>query len=329
MTTIEMFEVAPQLEDVTVIGSMGGELKLPFSQLLHYKERITRPRRIREVVASPLLQSLTFLDLVSSVIFPTVTLHCLLKLHVRFQHREHLDCFTNITVPAIEEIKAVAYFGDLIQSLTVLLARCGPLCPLKTLWIRTNALEHGLLTPLLELTPFLINLDTTIPFDSRSDILSLAGLEVNPPLAPLLETCKFFCEVVVTEEVSCALNTLALARCVVSEDYAEPALRHPGEVRRLKTLCVYSDRLVLTTRQQAVLDCWPPGDNGFSGELRNLREQLHDELPELNWPRGRRSKMFRRKGDERVGNILDRINNIEVTDPTDIYVRSLLLFRKF
>jgi hypothetical protein len=171
-------------------------------------------------------------------------------------------------------------------------------------------------------------LDTSIPV-SRLDIVNLVGGEGHKPIAPLLETCKFFCDGCITGEMSLAINALASARCDISEDYADPTLLLSGEVRRLKTLCIYSSDRFLICRQQAVLDGWPRADSGVSTELRDLKEQLHSELPELDWPRGRRSKSLDEKWDERVSHILNRIANLKIRDPEDIYVRSFLLFRKF
>lgn len=323
MPAIEMFEDAPQLQAVYVSGSIPGDLKLPFSQLRHYKERFIWPQRIQAVVASPLLRTLSILELTDDVIFPIVTMPCLLKLHVKFQYRADTDCFANLTTPAIEEIKAVSYRGNLIPSLTSLLSRCEPHCPLKTLSIRTDVGERGALTPLLELTPCLVSLDTSMPA-SQLDIRNLAGIERHKPLAPLLETCKFFCDTIVSGDMSLDLINLALARCDASEDYVDVTLLHSGEVSRLTTLCLYFDGSPWTYAQQAELDEWPLTDTEISVELRELKDQLHSELPELSLRR--RSRRFDRKWDERVDEILDKIENLNVRDPVDVYVRSVFLF---
>ncbi|KIM45627.1 hypothetical protein M413DRAFT_442284 [Hebeloma cylindrosporum] len=327
MPAIEMFEVAPQLQAVYVSGSIPGDLKLPFSQLRHYKERFIWPQRIHAVVASPMLRTLSILELTDDVTFPVVTMPCLLKLHVKFQYRAETDCFANLTIPAIEEIKAVSYRGNLIPSLTSLLSRCEPHCPLKHLSIRTDVGERGVLTPLLELTPCLVSLDTSMPA-SRLDIRNLAGIERHKPLAPLLETCKFFCDTVVAGEMSLDLINLAFARCDIAEEYAaaDMTLLHSGEVRRLTTLCLYFDGSPWTYAQQAELDDWPMVDTDVSGELRELKEELHNELPELSLRR--RSRRFDRKWDERVDRILNRIENLGVGDPVDVYISSLHLSLK-
>ena len=322
MPAIEMFEDAPQLQAVYVSGTIPGELKLPFSQLRHYKERFIWPQRIQAVVASPLLRTLSILELTDDVVFPIVTMPCLLKLHVKFQYRAETDCFANLTIPAIEEIKAVSYRGNLIPSLTSLLSRCEPYCPLKTLSIRTDVGESGVLTPLLELTPYLASLDTSMPA-SQLDIRNLAGIERHKPLAPLLETCKFFCETIVAGEMRLDLINLALARCDASEDHADVSLLHSGEVSRLQMLCLYFEGPPWTYAQQAELDDWPLTDTDVSVELRELKEQLHVELPELRLRR--RSKRFR-KWDERLDKILSKIENLNVKDPVDIYVRFLFFF---
>jgi hypothetical protein len=133
---------------------------------------------------------------------------------------------------------------------------------------------------------------------------------------------------IVTGEISLAINALAFTRCDVSEGF-DPALPLSGEVRRLKALCIYSAPLGFACRQQAVLDGWPLADSGVSVELRNLKEKLHDELPDLNFRlREMRSESFQRKWDDRVGNILDRIGSLSIGDPAEIYVGFSLLFRK-
>jgi hypothetical protein len=322
MPAIEMFEDAPQLQAVYVSGLIPGDLKLPFSQLQHFKERFIWPQRIQAVVASPLLRTLSMLELTDDVVFPIVTMPCLLKLHVKFQYRADTDCFANLTIPAIEEIKAVSYRGNLIPSLTSLLSRCKPHCPLKTLSIRTDVGERGALTPLLELTPCLVSLDTPMPV-SQLDIRNLAGIERHKPLAPLLETCKFFCDIIVAGEMSLDLINFARARCDASEDSADVALLQSGEVSRLTKLCLYFDGSPWTFAQQGELDNWPLTDTDLSAELRELKEQLHLELPELSLRR--RSRRFDRKWDERVDRILDSIENLNVRDPVDVYVRSVLV----
>jgi hypothetical protein len=304
-TTIDLFEVAPQLEAVYLTWSNYKGVNLPLSQLL----------------------SLAFSDGGIPVTFPVVTMHCLVKLHVRLSQGS-LNCFSNLTIPAIEEIKAVACRGNLIQSLTSLLARFEPHCPLKNLCIETDSIEPGSLTALLELTPCLLNLHTSIPVESQTDILNLAGVEGRKPLAPSLETCVFRIPGIVTGEISLAINALAFTRCDVSEGF-DPTLPLSGEVRRLKALCIYSAPLGFACRQQAVLDGWPLADSGVSVELRNLKEKLHDELPDLNFRlREMRSESFQRKWDDRVGNILDRIGSLSIGDPAEIYVGFSLLFRK-
>ena len=186
MPPIELSEIAPQVQSVYVTGSIQ-DMKLPFSQLLHYKERDPWPQRIHELTASTLLQTLSFLEMSEYVTFPIVTLPCLLKLHVNFRHWAETDCFANLTISAIEEIKAVADSGNLIANLTSLLARCEPRCLLQTLCIRTGSGDNGVLTSLLKLTPCLVSLDTSLP--SPLDIRNLAGIERRIPLVPLLETC--------------------------------------------------------------------------------------------------------------------------------------------
>jgi hypothetical protein len=113
-------------------------------------------------------------------------------------------------------------------------------------------------------------------------------------------------------------------RCDIPDGYADATLLHAGEVRKLKILCLcFPARWIHD--QQAALHDGLLKNTDVSVELRNLKEELHVELPELSFRHLGRSRRFDRKWDERVGKILDKIENFKVEDPDDIYVRFLTI----
>ncbi|KAF8965551.1 hypothetical protein BDZ97DRAFT_1811241 [Flammula alnicola] len=306
--TLDMFEVAPQLRAVYMSGHLP-DLKLPFSQLVHYKERMVTTNRINQVAASSLLESLTILELSDDTIFPDVTIPHLVKLQVKFHYRSRTDCFDHLTLPAIEEIKIVSWGGNLIASLISMLSRSDTPCPLKTLSVRTESIEPDNLTTLLKLTPALVSLDTTIPF-FHADIANLATREGHQPLVPMLETCKFYLEDVATRQTTQALNDLAASRCELANDSAATEMLLPGELRPLKSLSVYFDGSPWSHLQQAEFENW------------NATTTIM-EIPEIVTARPARTKAFNRKWMERVGAILDSIEDFPLEDPNDVYVAGI------
>ena len=140
---------------------------------------------------------------------------------------------------------------------------------------------------------------------------NLAGIERHIPSTPLLETCKFYGESTVVSEMNSDFTELASARCDIPNDLVDVTLLHAGEVRKLKTLCI---------------DFLPSGSMiDVSVELKNLKEELHRELPEVDFRHVGRSREFDRKWDERVGKILGKIENLKVEDFAGIYVRFLVI----
>lgn len=327
---LDTFEVAPQLQTVSVSGPFAGEVKLPFAQLVHYKERRIMSNLITQVVSSALLESLTVLELSDQIEFPTVTLPHLTKLQVKFQHESIGNSLENLTIPAIEEIRAVAPVGNLIARLTSLVSRSDTPCRLKQLCVRTEFIEPGDLTSLLKLTPELVDLDTTITnMNNFVDIASLAYKEGSAPLVPRLETCKFYIEESVSTETAQALNELAAFRCELENDGNDDGLL-PGEIRPLKHLSVYFDATASpwSHRQQADLEGWSTKATAL--HLDVAKTQLMFAIPDLiNGGLGKsglRDKPLSKKVLERVDLILNIIEEIEVDDPVHIYVRSLLIF---
>jgi hypothetical protein len=117
---------------------------------------------------------------------------------------------------------------------------------------------------------------------SRLDIRNLAGIERCIPLIPLLETCKFYCESTVVGEMNSDLAELASARCDIPDDHLDVTLLRAGEVRKLKTLCLYFLAQWIDD-QQVELDDRPLAGTDISVELKNLKEELHRKLPEVDF----------------------------------------------
>lgn len=326
---LDTFEVAPQLQRVSVSGPFAGDVKLPFSQLVHYKERRISSNLMNQVLSSSLLQSLTILELSDHTDFPSVTLPHLIKLQIKFQHEAMGNAFDKLTIPAIEDIKAVSSAGNLIARLTSLIGRSRSPCRLKTLSIRTGFIEPGDLSTLLKLTPELRDLDTTITRTNNFiDIASLAYRGRSPPLVPLLETCKFYVENSISTETSQALNELAALRCEweIEGDTTTDLTLVPGEIRPLKNLCIYFDAPVQGQRQQAELEGW--SSSLASMQMGVFKAQLIIEIPDLAQgglsKHGAREKPLSKKGLERVSTLLKEIDSTALEDPVTIYVRIII-----
>lgn len=327
---LDTFEIAPQLETVSVSGPFVGEVKLPFSQLVHYKERRIASNLMNQVISSALLESLTILELSDQIVFPAVTLPHLVKLQVKFQHESIGNSLDNLTLPAIEEIRAVAPVGNLIARLATLISRSNTPCRLKTLCIRTEFIEPGDLTSLLKLTPDLVDLDTTITKSNNFvDITSLGYKDSSTPLVPRLESCRFYIEEAVSAETSQALNELATFRCELESQETEGAVSYKGEIQPLKNLSVYFDATTppWSDRQQAELEGWCTSIT--STQLAVAKTQLIFAIPDLiNGGLGKltsRDKSLSKKVIDRVDSTLALIDKIQIDDPAHIYVRCVVL----
>ncbi|KAF8196559.1 hypothetical protein BJ912DRAFT_955651 [Pholiota molesta] len=310
---LDTFEVAPQLQKVSVSGPFAGEVKLPFSQLVHYKERRISSNLMNQVLSSSLLQSLTVLELSDQADFPSVTLPHLIKLQIKFQHEAMGNAFDKFTLPAIEDIKAVSAVGNLIARLTTLIGRSRSPCPLKTLSVRTGFIEPGDLSSLLRLTPELRSLDTTITRTNNFiDIASLAYRGRSPPLVPYWRR---------------ALNELAALRCEleIEGDTTTDVTLVPGEIRPLKHLCIYFDAAVQLQRQQAELEGW--SSSAVSMQMGVFKAQLIIEIPNLAQggvaKLGAREKPLSKKGLERVSTLLKDIDSTVIEDPVNIYAAGI------
>ncbi|KAF9478382.1 hypothetical protein BDN70DRAFT_48718 [Pholiota conissans] len=294
-------------------------------------ERRVSSNLMNQVLLSPILQSLTILELSDLPNFPAVTIPHLVKLQIKFQHQSIGSSFDKLTLPSIEDIRVVSIVGNLIARLTTMISRSNTPCQLKSLSVRTGFVEPGDLWTLLKLTPQLRNLDTTITRSNNFiDIASLAYKGGSVPLVPLLETCKFYVEDAVSAETSQALNELAALRCELENDsegiIAPDLVPIAGEVRPLKNLYIYFDATGgMGPRQQAELEGWRSTPQ--ASQLSVFKTQLVIEVPNLvqGGPAqvGVRVKPLSKKALERVSSILDEINAQEFDDPVHIYASGI------
>jgi len=315
--SLDIFQIAPKLHTVSVSGILLSGVQLPFEQLVHYKERVVWGDRLSKVVMSPLLETLTALEISDDVVFPSITIPLLKKLQVKFYYRAQRTCFDNVILPSIEEIRIVSHRGNLIPSLTLMLSKSGSPCPLKSLFIRSEFVGHYELTNLLALTPLLTHLDITLP-SSNADIYNLADGHQNRALAPMLEICHFYLEDVVGADVSAAMNRLASRRCELVTDEENGDLVLPGEMRPIKELSIYFDSSEWAHMQQASLESW--SDSPTASTLRTARMRLHEKMPELDYGRPGRQKVFDLRWHDKVPQLLAHVENVNVTDVNDIYV---------
>jgi hypothetical protein len=325
LPTIDMFEGAPELRQVDVGGPFLADLSLPFSQLAHYKDKMRMRNSITRVVTSAnSLEALTILELCetsSTPPIPAVTLPYLRKLQVKFCCTRP-DFLNNLRIPAIEEIQMVSYHdrGGLLSSLISIVSNSPEPCPLKVLRFRTHAVQEGQLPDLLQLTPQLTNLNMPLPYESDLDALT------DLPIALQLESCEFFINDVAflshDSRRASALNRFASSRCeTLGPDEGNDGSRPV----RLNKLELHFDRSRWIPKQKVILEGWEDSSNGTdtvprSEYLRNLKHDLHEELPELEWCPHRPSAHYGKKRSGKVRDILNLIEGFDCLEAGEIFV---------
>ncbi|KAF8907899.1 hypothetical protein CPB84DRAFT_1744457 [Gymnopilus junonius] len=317
---LDLFEDAPKLEVVSVSGPSFADILLPFDQLVHYKERLIFGNRIERVVSSELLESLTVLELTDDAVFPTVTMPKLKKLQVKFQYRPQYNCFDNLSLPSVEDIRVVSYRGNLMVSLIKMLAKSGgeggEPCQLKTLSARSEFLGPGELRRVLLLTPELKSLDVTLPLYPR-DLLDLAEGYQGKVMVPKLETCAFHLEDFASgDEMANALNQLGTIRCSSAasgsiEDKDITLLANDNVDPTRMSLTLYCDGSDWIHSQQATLEGWIPSLS--SEKFNELREALEIKFPDLGFGRATGPRWVDVVGmwGEKVGKILAGVETLQ------------------
>ncbi|PPQ92965.1 hypothetical protein CVT25_000166 [Psilocybe cyanescens] len=314
---IDLFEVAPLLTTVYLVRPFsGGDVILPFSQLIDYRERLTFGNQLNPAISSPTLETLTMLELTDDIVFPSVTIPHLVKLQVGFEYRSQHNCFDNLTLPVIEDIRVVSYRGNLMPSLIIMLSKTSP-SSLKSFCVRFEFIDNNDLTNLLVLTPHLVTLHITLP-SSHSDILNLASGYHNQPLVPLLETCEFYAENLIGADLTNALNLLASSRCEPGGNLDNVNLL-PGEARPLKTLSIHFDGPEWAHMQHGQLENWSAATT-TSEALEYLKCHLHAKLPDLPYGYCDQPKKLGIGWNNKLGQILAGIESVKVDDVRDIYM---------
>ena len=318
----DMFEDAPKLREVSLDGPFPGEVRLPFSQLTRYKERV-RGRGMADFTIS-LAASLTTLEisrLSDSPDIPETTLPLLVTLKVQFDDIISQGFLENVTLPAIQEILIAGFEGHLITVLTAMISRSHTPCMLKKFAFRTSELDSGELTTLLRLTPHLVDLN--LPLPPPEDLSNLIIGRNSRPLVPLLQMLTFEAEGVRRAETSRALNALANSRCYKNTSLLTSVV--PGDVppddhRILKELRILFKSSRTCHCELRFLEDWVQSEE--SKQLEAWKESLLQEVPELEGRPAPRKRKFDLKWCERVFDIFSNIEKYQIKNVNAIYVRN-------
>ncbi|KAF9050484.1 hypothetical protein BJ165DRAFT_1458329 [Panaeolus papilionaceus] len=344
-TPLDMFSVAPKLSNVHVSGVLRGEVALPLSQLVHYKERSLAMHDnllLSQVVTSATsLATLVALELDEDVRIPSGSvLPALRHLCIKFQYRSTLHFFDSITLPAVEKIQIVAYSGSLIPPLTRMISRSlspRSTCPLKSLHARSAFLERGEVRNLLALTPNIEELDIPIPPVEDINDLAELGSGGEFKLAPSLKICRFFLDDITDDETCRAVGLFSARRCeiqdlevdiVTSPSSPSPTSiisplspwedlgLYPETKGPLKSLQLYFECPGMSNKQQKLLQGWR--DSEMSRTLEDFRQALFNYIPELEFHSSPKSRSLDFQWSERVRKLLLKIKEQEIPDVCDI-----------
>ena len=219
---LNMFQKAPKLSQVRLIGIAPERIALPWKQLVHYKGRhdemgATIPLRSGTSLKTLELQSYCCDDLSEGQSSP-ILLRNLVGLRLCGIISSELTTFLleKLIVPAVEEI---AIFGDvfdgpvsIIPLLTSMISLSTNACVLQRLSLGESNYQQGELIALLHLTPRLVFLD--IKFPPVDDIVHLAFPDPANPIVPLLHTLIITDDQQYTYYTKAAvMNLLARERC--------------------------------------------------------------------------------------------------------------------
>ena len=317
----DMFEDAPRLREVSLDGPFPGEVRLPFSQLTRYKERV-RGRGMADFTIS-LAMSLTTLEisrLSESPDIPVTTLPLLVTLKVQFDDMISQGFLENMTLPAIQEILIAGFEGHLITVLIDMISRSPSPCMLKKFAFRTSELDSGELTALLRLTPHLVDLN--LPLPPPDDLSNLVIGQSSKPLVPLLQMLTFEAEAVRRAETNQALNALAVSRC--HHNASLTSVVPPSDYRTLEELRVLFKSSRTCHYELRFLENWIQSEE--SKQLEVWKETLLQEVPELEGRPAPRKRKFDLKWCERVFDIFSNIEKFQIKNVNAIYVRNIQLF---
>ena len=265
---IDIFETAPALRQVSVVGYSSVRVLLPWSQITHFEEQ--RDGRVGKLglFSSSSLHSLTNLDIrrcyrcgespLLSLYRPT-TLPNLRTLRVVIWNCDDKDVdlfLESLTIPAVEVMK-IRYMGSLIPRLVSMFSGFRGPSRLQKLAFRTILLQTGELSALLKLTPHLVELDIDIP--PASDLLRLIYSEGEVMLVPMLQALYMHIPVLTTAQIE-LLDTLAQVRCGLAirkdSENATMLSLSPGTWTTLLTLRVFFHSAKSRDSSEKILNNW-------------------------------------------------------------------------
>jgi len=217
-----MFQKAPKLSQVRLIGIAPERIALPWKQLVHYKGRhdemgATIPFRSGSSLENLELQSYYCDDLSGAQSSPIVLRNLVgLRLCGLISGELTIFLLEKLIVPAVEEI---AIFGNvfdgpmsIIPLLTSMISRSTDVCILQRLSLGERNYQQGELITLLQLTPRLVFF--FINFPPLEDLVHLASIDSANTTVPLLHS------LVITDDQhstsyakASAMNLLARKRC--------------------------------------------------------------------------------------------------------------------
>ena len=323
---IDLFEHAPLLREVTLVGLYTHELMLPWPQLISFNGNRINRTGLSQVVANSLeLERLQLAGYSYGAGPKIVTLPRLTSLKVKLENPNITSnfFFGKLNLPKVEEIEVEQYQGELLTHLIPMLSRCPTPSVLRKLALRTALREAGNLTSLLRLTPQLVELDVKVP--PLRDLSELIIDPESPPLVPMLETLIIH---VNTEDVwrkEIPVNTLAHSRCEIDDTLVEPFQADEGR-RKLKTFRLVFPNPISSHMAQVELNGWiedpqPTGPDHFG----LWRKMLHEELPELDYRPPPKKRKFDLKFAHRVDRLLAAIEDFQLSDVKGLYVSGLLM----
>ena len=333
--TLHMFQTAPKLREVQLVGHNIGHIKLPNHQLvgLHCLASHTR-NPLSQLINANHLENLIYqskysdIDPITNV---NIYLPSLKLLYTRVFHSSILDF---LTVPILENLHIEDPLNCLdtaiLRSLTEMASRSGNLPHLQELhiWSLLAEMPEGL-DEVLRSTPALQLLDTPIP--SLHDILALASTNTGSglPLVTSLELCYFGLTKALAPETFSALKEFTDSRCELRDQYVSPlrTLRLATECGQwwdaiIKSLGDTEPNHVRVIRQSQ-LELWEGSDT--SALLTVLNNQLFDLVPGLSTGNPVLStQSFKRNRFKNIQNLLEKIENVKVDDAIDILVSSFI-----
>ncbi|KAF9478380.1 hypothetical protein BDN70DRAFT_994286 [Pholiota conissans] len=216
---LDIFEDAPKLKELLVLGEYRGELVFPSQCLVRYQYEISRcktrligdAKALRELIIHDREHS-TCAWVNSQKTFPAVA-----KFSYKRSWFHTESAFLNhVVLPALEELLVETSFrsgtGTLSTMWSMLLRSPTP-SRLRILHLDVGFVinSHCTLADILLCTPALIELRTTVPL--LSDLRALARSEFSTVLVPHLESCTFFARSPLDASSGRAIFDIGTFRC--------------------------------------------------------------------------------------------------------------------